>query len=426
MFTKRYKSHHDASRSLKEQYTASTAGIKYLPAVLSEQAKSRRVIYLHVPFCNKICTFCPFHRPDELDRREYHHYLIKEMHKVQGYPYMEAPIDAINFGGGTPTSLSPAQMKAILAELHSSFSLAPNAEISVETSASGLSDEMIAVMKEGGVNRLSVGIQTFDDSARRLLGRRGSGEFAASRVAAAMQAGIRNTSIDLIYNYPGQTDSQLKNDLDTIASLDAAGLSFYSLMLHEKTPLARKLDDRAKAAMQDISREKELFDAIFDQLSPHGYNMLELTKLVKDGRDRYDYMEIRHSGGSCIALGHGAGGNIENYFYHNSHTVPDISDKIRICSRGRVLMPEYRVLDALIYEMQKGRVCLSPFSKQLGLDLSALFGEKLAAFADAGYLTVKGDAVALTRNGVFFGNNIISELIGTVVNRSIHGKEVAV
>lgn len=417
MFSERYKSHHDASRNLKKRYTTDIGGEEYLPAVLAEKPESRRVIYLHVPFCNKICTFCPFHRPDELDRREYHKYLIEEIHKIRAYPYMEAPIDAINFGGGTPTSLSHAQMKAVLAELHNSFQVAPEAEISVETSATGLSDEMIGVLKEGGVNRLSVGIQTFDDGARKLLGRRGSGEFAASRVAAAMNAGIRNTNIDLIYNYPSQTDAQLINDLNVISELDVAGISFYSLMLHEKTPLYNRLDESTKAQMQNMTREKELFDMIFDNLAPHGYKMLELTKLVKDGRDRYDYMEIRHSGGSCIALGHGAGGNIENYFYHNSHAIPDVSDEIRICSRGRVLLPEYRIVDSLIYAMQKGSVSLTEFSGRLGIDLISLFGEKLAAFAAEGYLTVDGDTVTLTRDGVFLGNNIISALIGIIADR---------
>ncbi len=316
--------------------------------------------------------------------------------------------------GGTPTSLSPAQMKAALTELNDSFSIARGAEISVETSATGLSDEMIEVLISGGVNRLSVGIQTFDDDARKLLGRRGSGEFAASRVAAAINAGIRNTSVDLIYNYPAQTDKQLLNDLETISRLDVAGISLYSLVLHEKTPLYRRLDEKQKAEMLDMRREKELFDMIFDKLEPRGYKMPELTKLVKDGRDRYDYMEIRHGGGSCIALGHGAGGNIENYFYHNSHSVPDISDDIRICSRGRVLRPEYRVLDSLIYAMQKGSVSLDEYSKKLGVDLLSVFGKKLAAFADEGYLKADGDKITLTRDGVFFGNNIVSELIDCI------------
>ena len=416
MFTERYKSHHDASRNLKSRYISDVAGADYLPAVLGCEAQSRRVIYIHVPFCNKVCSFCPFHRPDELNRQEYHRYLIGAIRKVRDYRYMRAPIDAVNFGGGTPTSLSPAQIKAVLSELHSSFSIAPNAEISVETSATGLSDEMIDVLLDGGVNRLSVGIQSFDDGARRLLGRRGDGKFASSRVEAAIRAGIRNTSIDLIYNYPGQTDEQLLEDIRTITELDVAGISFYSLMLHEKTPLYRRLGDEAKAEMRDLRREKHRFDMILDGLASHGYKMLELTKLVKEGRDRYDYMEIRHSGGSCIALGHGAGGNIENYFYHNSVTAPDISEDVRICSRGRVMLPEYRVLDSLIYSLQKGHVRLAPYSKRLGVDLLSLFNEKLSLFSEAGFVQVDGDEIFLTRDGVFYGNNIISELISCVTD----------
>ena len=229
MFSSRYKSHHDASRDLKKRYTSDTGGEEYLPAVLGGKPDSRRVIYLHVPFCNKICSFCPFHRPDELDRREYHRYLIEEMHKVQGYPYMKAPIDAVNFGGGTPTSLSPAQMKEVLSELKNSFSIAPGAEISVETSATGLSDEMIEVLSEGGVNRLSVGIQTFDDGARKLLGRRGSGEFAASRVAAAINAGIRNTSVDLIYKLSrGNRRAACKRPRDNIAARHSRNIVLFA------------------------------------------------------------------------------------------------------------------------------------------------------------------------------------------------------
>lgn len=415
MFTIRYKSHHDASRDLKKKYMTEEDGGDYLSAVLATPPTSRRVIYLHVPFCNKVCSFCPFHRPDELSRRDYHNYLVAKMHEVRDYPYMKAPIDAVNFGGGTPTSLAPAQMRVVLSALHENFTIAKGAEISVETSATELSDEMIEVLREGGVNRLSVGIQTFDDAMRKLLGRRGSGEFAASRVAAAIRAGITNTGIDLIYNTPGESDEMLDRDLDTLAALNVAGVSLYSLILHEKTPLYRRLDDATKEAMRNTERERALFDRIFDRLAPYGYRMLELTKLVKDGRDRYDYMEIRHSGGSCIALGHGAGGNVENYFYHNSHAVGNLSDGIRISSRGRVLRPEYRVLDSLIYALQKGAARLSPYSERLGVDLSHLFEEKLSAFSDAGYLTFTGDLVTLTRAGVFYGNNIISELIEEIV-----------
>ena len=98
MYNVRYKSHHDASRSLKSKYAASVTGEAYLPNVLAGPALSRRVIYIHVPFCNKVCSFCPFHRPDMLDRRTYHNVLIREIRKLRGFPYMQAPIDCEFWG----------------------------------------------------------------------------------------------------------------------------------------------------------------------------------------------------------------------------------------------------------------------------------------------------------------------------------------
>lgn len=417
MYTTRYKSHHDAARKLKELYTLDQPKDAYLRSILNGQAKSRRAIYIHVPFCNKVCSFCPFHRPDRLKRREYHKYLTEEIRRIREYPYMDAPIDAINFGGGTPTSLLPEQMRIILAELRQSFSIRENAEISVESSATELTDEMLGVLLEGGVNRLSIGIQTFQDKARKLLGRRGSGGQAAERVANAIRSGIRNTSIDLIYNYPGQSLEALKEDLSVIKELGVAGLSFYSLMLHEKTPLFQTLSSTEKQEMLDIRQEYRFFSEILDNLGSAGFRPLELTKLVRDDLDRYDYMSIRHTGGSCIAIGHGAGGNLENYFYRNSSEIPLISDELRISSAGRIVCPEYRVIDELINDLQKCRAELSAYSSRLGTDLEAVLSFTLQRLESEGLLERKSGMVTLTASGMFWGNNIIDELVGVLLQR---------
>ena len=189
-FPTRYKSHHDASRSLKRRYTMNISAEEYLEQILNQPAKSRRAIYIHVPFCTKVCSFCPFHRPDRLRRREYHRHLIAEMRRIRGFEYMKAPISAVYFGGGTPTALSPEQLELILEELHQSFNISPDAEISVETSATELTDDMLSALRRQGVNRLSVGVQTFDDDGRALLGRRGGGDFAYSRIERALEYGF--------------------------------------------------------------------------------------------------------------------------------------------------------------------------------------------------------------------------------------------
>ncbi|MDR1906301.1 MAG: radical SAM protein, partial [Clostridiales bacterium] len=307
-YKERFKSHHDAARELKRYFTASVDKSEYLAELLRRPARRPRVIYLHVPFCNKICSFCPFHRPDALKRREYDKYLINDIKKIADYEYMRAPVNAVYFGGGTPTALSPKQMERVLKELKSNFSIASGAEISVETSVTELTDEMLHALKENGVNRLSVGVQTFDDNTRKLLNRRGSGEAAVETLKRALATGITNVGVDLIYNYPRQTVTELQRDLDIVKSLNLAGVSMYSLMLHERTPLAKKITEPERAAMRDIWRDAEFFYLIADELSSRGFEFFELTKMIRSGLDRYEYMRVRHGGGSCIALGRGAGG----------------------------------------------------------------------------------------------------------------------
>lgn len=411
MYTVRYKSHHDASRALKQCFEKKVDKKQYVEELLNHVSRTPRVIYIHVPFCNKVCSFCPFHRPDELKRSEYDTYLIREMNQISKFKYMEAPIDAINFGGGTPTALKPKQMANILNQLKTSFDIKEDAEISVETSISELTDDMIAVLKEKGVNRLSIGVQTFYDAGRKLLGRRGNKETAIEKIRQLQKAGFQNIGIDLIYNYPEETMQILAEDLKIIQSLELAGISFYSLMLHEKTPLYRKIDVKQIQDMQNIQKEKQMFDYIIHELSEVGYKPFELTKYIRNNLDRYDYMRIRHSGGSCIAIGHGAGGNLDSYVYRNSVHAALFDEQIPISSMGRVLQPEYFILDEFINDLQKMTVDIDTYSTRLGFDILPMIEPSIERMVNENLLTIQGKKITLLQDGIFWGNNIIDEFI---------------
>lgn len=415
MYSERYKSHHDSARALKNLYADGESKESYLSRTLSSPRGCKSVIYFHVPFCNKVCSFCPFHRPDKLKRREYDSYLNGYMDKISRFKWMEGDINAVNFGGGTPTALLPEQMKNIFDCLRRNFSIAKDAEISLETSVSELTDEMMQVLKECGVNRLSIGIQTFSDEGRKLLGRRGSGENAAVRVKKAVEE-FKNVGIDLIYNYPGEDEKILKEDLSIIKSLNLAGISFYSLMLHEGTPIMNKITEDDVKKMGDLSREKAFFDVILDELYGVGYKPFELTKLIRNGLDRYDYMRIRHGGGSCIAVGSGAGGNIGRYVYSNRENHPFISEELPFSSMGRVLKEEYFILDELINDMQKTSVDLNAYSERLGRDINAILYPVIKARAEEGLVVYTDGKLSFTRDGLFFGNNFIDEALRAVIN----------
>ena len=136
MFNVRFKSHHDASRDLKKYFEIKTDKEIYVKNVLNNEAKNDRVIYIHVPFCNKICSFCPFNKPNKLKRKDYDNYIINELKELLKYDYSKKELSAINFGGGTPTALSPIQMDNILTFLKENFIYKNDIEISVESSVS--------------------------------------------------------------------------------------------------------------------------------------------------------------------------------------------------------------------------------------------------------------------------------------------------
>ena len=415
MYQIRYKSHHDASRRLKDCFTIEVDKEKYLKEVLSKPSLRKRVIYIHVPFCNKICSFCPFNFPNKIRRDTYDQRLIEEMDKIKDFPYFDTEIDAINFGGGTPTALKPKQMENILSALHDKFKIKKDAEISVETSISELSTEMLTVLKKEGVNRFSIGVQTFNNKARKMMNRRGTGEAAITKIKEVLAMGFKNTSLDLIYNYPNQTEADLLNDLKIIKELKVAGISFYSLSLFPKTKLAQTISEKDKESMENLTHEQNLFNLIVNELAKAHYTPLELTKLVRDNIDKYDYMNIKHNNGCCIALGHGAGGNIENYIYRNSYDYHNLAT-LPIPAMGRIVSDEYFKLDKMIYQMEKGHVNLKEYSTLLNLDLETMLKGFIDKLEKEKLITYQNSILSLTLSGMFFGNNIIADLIDVIID----------
>lgn len=418
-YEKRFRSHHDAAVGLKKRYVVDTSSEVYLSDYLyRSRAAEKKVIYIHVPFCSQICTYCPFHKTPRFSVSEYDRLLISQMQEFARYPLSRDVIHAVNFGGGTPTSLKPGQMDNVLKAIRANFSVDTDAEVSVETTVSSLTDDMLEVLSRNRVNRLSIGVQTFHDDVRKNIGRRSSGEQAVRGIEKAVaEYGFKNTSIDLLYNYPGQTASELSYDLNIIKSLPVSGLSLYSLQVFENTPLYGKLTEKERASMENCENEFVLFSMILDSLKPLGYSLLELTKIVRDGIDKYDYMEIRHSfdKSHCFAFGDLAAGRIGAYGYQNCYDdegrCRSISDKLRVSSRGSVVADEYGAVDAMLYQCQKGEIDFAEYSKKLNFDLYGLFLPELKQMEDQGLVTTTASGFAMTRNlGLFYGNNIIAEL----------------
>ncbi|MFI3257919.1 MAG: coproporphyrinogen-III oxidase family protein [Spirochaetales bacterium] len=415
VFEERYKSHHSASGRLKNVYKKEVNKEEYFLEFLNTEATNERALYVHVPYCTKLCSFCQFPQGQQSTKKDYHNIVIDHIKAQRDFKYMEKPFQSVYFGGGTPTSLEPYQMEEILKCIHDSYRLTEDCEISVETSVSELSPQMIDTLLKNKVNRLSIGVQTFDDSLRKLLGRRGTGQAAKDKLKELKTAGFKNLNIDLIYNNPGETLETLQKDIDSIIAAEIAGFSFYSLMLIDNSPLSKKITADEVACMKNIDNEYKQFMLILDSLKPHGYEMFEFTKLIRNKMDLYKYITVRQNAGDCIGVGYAAGGNINGYTYYNMFDYMPISQKVPFSAMGSVLDTTYYQLEKFVGNLQKTSINVAEYNSILNLPITDILAPSIEKFVDAGYCLYENGQLSTTELGSFWGNNIIDHFLKEIL-----------
>ncbi|WP_425448274.1 coproporphyrinogen-III oxidase family protein [Dethiothermospora halolimnae] len=392
---KRSKTHHDSMGVMGKLAMGPRNVLEYLDKISDISEKNKKsCIYIHVPFCSKICTFCSLRRNLREPTIDYHKLLIKEIENYSKIDYINNRVfDAVYFGGGTPTTLKKESLKQILKALKKNLNFTDDAEFSIETTITELTDDMIEMFKTEGINRFSVGVQTFSDRGRKILGRKGGGDIAYKKLEKLVEEGFENINIDIIYNYNNQSKEELLEDLYRIYDLDLAGFSLYSLINMGKLKSTEK---------QDLDIDKILFDTIAYNSEKQGYNFLELTKMTK--RDKYKYIINRHNGEDTLPLGAGAGGNFNNLLIMNPIDLDEYKESIYNFAekKGMLFNPKYNEYIKIKGDIQRGI---------LPTDYSLVKNkEKILSFIDdtidKGLAVKKDDNIFLTKAGIFWGNNI--------------------
>lgn len=395
MFKERLKTHHSAMAEAARYTRGPRKVAEFLNVTLPDEAVSKKAtIYIHVPFCSKICSFCNMRRSLQLPRENYHTLLIEEMKAYKDLDYIKnLTFDAIYFGGGTPTTLNAEALREVLRALREYFNLSADVEITIETTVTELTDEKLQMFKEEGVTRFSVGVQTFNDEGRKLMGRIGSGETAYEKLKQMKDMGFKTLSMDLIYNYPGQTKEDLEEDLDKIIALELDGFSMYSLIDMKATTI----EDA-----QDINQDTVFFDIISEKMKKAGYRFLELTKMVT--RDQYKYVMNRHEGMDTLPLGAGAGGSVGGLMLMNAINLDQYEESIKTFGErnGMLFSPAYRDLAIFKGTLQKGYL---PEDISVYVD-RVQYEKTLLEMLEKGYVEKEGNSYHFTSKGIFWGNNI--------------------
>ncbi len=412
LFDKRLKSHHDSS-SLVNKYIPGERASKEIFEIMLEKSPDNRkkAIYVHTPYCDKICSFCNLNRKQidgSLD--SYAQYIADEFDKYGKTKYFKESIfDVIFFGGGTPTVYKPNQLEIILQSIQKNVKLSENYEFTFETTLHNLSEEKLKIMMKYGVNRLSVGIQTFSERGRVFYNRTYGKDEVIARLKKLKDFFKGDVCVDIIYNFPDQTLEEVVEDARIVKELELSSASFYSLMVHDGSKLSKDIEEEKVKMEEDMKKDYLLYQHFMDEmLRENKYHILELTKIAKNSGDNYQYIKVRNTGGDTFPIGVGAGGNVQGIgVYRMSKEMAFYSQETEYHSR---------------FSKLSGIMQFPEIPKKMVKDILSeteyrYFTEKIEDYKKEGLIVETEEAYNLTKDGVFWGNNLSSDIIISVLEK---------
>ncbi len=238
-------------------------------------------IYLHVPFCRKTCHYCDFHFSTSLKNKDVVlNAMIKEIEKRKDYLDNNSTIETIYFGGGTPSLLEYKELQDLLDAIYKHYKIAEGVEITLEANPDDLSTSKVIQLRDNGINRLSIGVQSFFDEDLKLLNRIHSGSEAKLAIQKSQDTGIENITIDYIYAIPGLSDTRWQENLSIGLELKVPHISAYCLTVEENTPLEAFIK---KGAIQPIDEEQSIrqFEILMDILTAKSFEHYEISNFAK-------------------------------------------------------------------------------------------------------------------------------------------------
>lgn len=240
-------------------------------------------IYIHIPFCKQACHYCNFHFSTSLAmKNDFTVALLKELDLRADYIQNDS-VETIYFGGGTPSILSGGEFATILQSIYAHFSLAPDTEITLEANPDDINHDKLNLWKKAGINRLSIGVQSFIREDLLWMNRAHDEKQALSAVLEAQAAGIDNISIDLIYGIPGMTDENWKTNLTRAISLEVPHLSCYALAVEPKTALYKKIKEGKTRETVPEDQARQFLQGILS-LEEAGYEHYEISNFARPGK----------------------------------------------------------------------------------------------------------------------------------------------
>lgn len=381
-------------------------------------------LYLHIPFCRIKCTYCAFNTYVNLDNliEPFAQALIQEI-KIVGRSKLKVQLHTVYIGGGTPSLLTAEQLQRILVTIQNEFDLLPGSEISMESNPSDLTSDYMASVRTIGVNRLSIGMQSANESELKLFERRHDLDAVVRAVEAARQGGFDNLNLDLIYGIPQQTLADWENSLKVMLQLQPEHVSLYALGLEDGTPLKAWVET-GKFPAPDDDLAADMYDLATDRLSSGGLAQYEISNWAKPGLEcRHNLQYWRNLPYPGVGPGaHGYAGGVrystilspQRYIKVMKETNRDfVYPHSPATDQAIVVDRDSEIAETLIMGLrltQEG-IDRNTFRQRFGEDLLDVHPETIARYEKHGLLYVDSDIVRITTKGRLLSNMIFRDLV---------------
>ena len=362
-------------------------------------------VYIHIPFCKQKCAYCDFVSFADKERLTdaYLDALENEMALCTG-----EKADTIFIGGGTPSILKPNQISRLTKAVFDNFDTAKDCEFTIEANPGTLDEAKMTAMLEGGINRISVGVQSFNDAELKKIGRIHDAETAYNTILSLKKTGFNNINLDLMTALPSQTMDSLKNTLKTAVSLPVTHISAYSLIIEDGTPLEKEYS-KGTLALPTEDEDREMYSYTIDFLTRNGFNQYEISNFAKKGyecRHNIKYWTFEPYIGLGVAA-HSFDGESRAYNTDNLEEYLSGSEKQTISLTQKDRISEF-IITGL--RMNKG-ISAEKFRQLFGEDIENIYGFELIKFMNLGLIKKDGDRYSLTRKGIDVSNSVLCEFV---------------
>jgi len=377
-------------------------------------------LYLHIPYCERKCLYCDFYSVESTSSlADFLRCLSLEIEQHAQFGKQAQPFETVYFGGGTPSLLPARSLEEILDKLQRTFPIPPTAEITLEANPGTVDLAKLKEFRRAGINRLSIGIQSFRDDELRFLGRIHSGREAMECVSLARGAGIDNISLDLIFALPNQTLKAWKENLETAVSLEPQHISAYSLIVEEGTPLYRMVG-RGEVTPAPEELESEMYLLTMEYLASQGFEHYEVSNYAKPGyRSRHNSLYWNHEpylgfGPSAHSFWSGEPLSEPTRWWNVASVgkyCKSISQGQRPVEGEEHLSSVHLLTEEIFLGLRTGGINVRKLQRDYGANLVEQHGQKLERFLRERLVTVEGETIRLTSRGFLYCDEIALELV---------------